>query len=71
MLSFYGLILLHLLKHLLALLCVCLKCCHWICRDLSCGSKLVVVKEGDLKKTVGLYTSFVNPAKTHRDLFRF
>lgn len=28
-----------------------------------CGSKLVVVKEGD--KKVGLYTIFVNPAKTH------
>lgn len=27
-----------------------------------CGSKLVVVKEGD--KKVGLYTIFVNPAKT-------
>lgn len=27
------------------------------------GSKLVVVKEGD--KKVGLYTIFVNPAKTH------
>lgn len=29
---------------------------------LLCGSKLVVVKEGD--KKVGLYTIFVNPAKT-------
>lgn len=28
-----------------------------------CDSKLVVVKEGD--KKVGLYTIFVNPAKTH------
>lgn len=28
-----------------------------------CCSKLVVVKEGD--KKVGLYTIFVNPAKTH------
>lgn len=27
------------------------------------GSKLVVVKEGD--KKVGLYTIYVNPAKTH------
>lgn len=35
-------------------------CVFFLC---VCGSKLVVVKEGD--KKVGLYTIFVNPAKTH------
>lgn len=36
----------------------------WVCVSFGfCGSKLVVVKEGD--KKVGLYTIFVNPAKTH------
>lgn len=40
--------------------------CFCVCFSVSlclCGSKLVVVKEGD--KKVGLYTIYVNPAKTH------